>query len=100
MISYEIPKLFNNDRFKIFYTIFYDNSLDVATFTSQRLEGKIDLRQQIGKQQPNHSTSITYRFDYRRVKASDFACRLFSRRIQFVFLAGARRGPRFYLHSR
>jgi outer membrane translocation and assembly module TamA len=73
LISYEIPKLFNNDRFKIFYTIFYDNSLDVATFTSQREEGKIDLRQQIGKQQLNHSTSITYRFDYRYVKASHLA---------------------------
>jgi len=73
LISYEIPKLFNNDRFKLFYTAFYDNSLDVATFTSQRLEGKIDLRQQIGKQQANHSSSITYRFDYRRVKASNFA---------------------------
>ena len=73
LISYEIPKLFNQDRFKIFYTIFYDNSLDVATFTSQREEGKIDLRQQIGKQQLNHSTSITYRFDYRYVKASHLA---------------------------
>ena len=71
LISYEIPKLFNNDRFKLFYTIFYDNSLDVATFTSRRLEGKIDLRQQIGKQQANHSSSITYRFDYRRVEASN-----------------------------
>jgi outer membrane protein assembly complex protein YaeT len=71
LISYEIPKLFNSNRFKLFYTIFYDNSLDVSTFTSQRLEGKIDLRQQIGKQQLNHSTSITYRFDYRRVKASN-----------------------------
>jgi outer membrane protein insertion porin family len=73
LISFEMPKLFNNDRFKIFYTAFYDNSLDVSTFTSQRLEGKIDLRQQIGKQQLNHSSSITYRFDYRRVKASNFA---------------------------
>lgn len=73
LISYEIPKLFNNDRYKLFYTIFYDNSLDVSTFTSQRLEGKIDLRQQIGKLQPNYDSSITYRFDYRRVKASNFA---------------------------
>lgn len=72
LVSYEIPKLFNNNRFKLFYTIYYDNSLDVSTFTSQRLEGKIDLRQQLGKQQLNHSTSITYRFEYRRVKASDF----------------------------
>ncbi len=73
VISYEIPKILNNDLFKLFFTIYYDNSLNVATFTSQRLEGKIDLRQQIGKQQANHSTSITYRFDYRRVKASNFA---------------------------
>jgi outer membrane protein insertion porin family len=73
LISYEIPKLFNQERFKLFYTIFYDNSLDVSTFTSQRLEGKIDLHQQIGEQLPNHSTSIIYRFDYRRVKASNFA---------------------------
>ncbi|HZW95238.1 MAG TPA: POTRA domain-containing protein [Candidatus Eremiobacteraceae bacterium] len=73
LISYEVPRLFNNDRFKVFYTIFYDNSLNVATFTSQRLEGKIDVRQQIGKQQPNRATSITYRFDYRRVKATNFA---------------------------
>ena len=73
LISYEIPKLFNNDRYKLFYTIFYDNSLDVSTFTSQREEGKIDLRQQIGQRQPNYDSSITYRFDYRRVKASNFA---------------------------
>ncbi|HXO33899.1 MAG TPA: POTRA domain-containing protein [Candidatus Acidoferrales bacterium] len=73
LISYEVPKIFNNDRLKLFYTIFYDNSLNVSTFTSQRLEGKIDLRQQIGKLQANHSTFITYLFDYRRVKASSFA---------------------------
>ena len=73
LIGYEIPKILNNDRFKLFFTAFYDNSLNVATFTSQRLEGKIDLRQQIGRQEVNHSTSITYRFDYRRVKASNFA---------------------------
>jgi outer membrane protein insertion porin family len=72
LISYEMPKLFNNDQLKVFYTLFYDNSRNVATFTSQRLEGKIDLREQIGKLRPNHSTSITYRFDYRRVKATDF----------------------------
>ncbi len=70
LVSYEIPKLFDNDRLKLFYTVFYDNSLDVSTFTSQRWEGKIDLRQQIGQLLPNYSTSITYRFEYRRVKAS------------------------------
>ncbi len=73
LISYEMPKPLNKDHLRLFYTFFYDNSLDVATFTSQRWEGKIDLRQQIGRLQPNRSTSLTYRFDYRRVKASNFA---------------------------
>jgi outer membrane protein insertion porin family len=78
LISYAIPKLFDNDKFKLVYTIFYDNSLDVATFTSQRLEAKIGLRQQIGSSGREPGTragpsSITYRFDFRRVKASNFA---------------------------
>lgn len=68
LLSYEIPKLFDNEKFKLIFTIFYDNSLSVSTFTSQRLEGKVDLRQQISK-----PSSIVYRFDYRRVKASNFA---------------------------
>jgi outer membrane protein insertion porin family len=68
LVSYGIPKLFNHENFKLTFTVFYDNSLDVSTFTSQRLEGKIDLRQQISK-----PTSLTYRFDFRRVKASNFA---------------------------
>jgi outer membrane protein assembly factor BamA len=78
LISYQIPKLFDSDKFKLAYTIFYDNSLDVATFTSQRLEGKIDVRQQIGNSGSEPGTrqgpsAITYRFDFRRVKASNFA---------------------------
>jgi len=68
LVSYEIPKLFDNEKFKLIFTVFYDNSLDVSTFTSQRLEGKVDLRQQISK-----PSSLVYRFDYRRVKASNFA---------------------------
>jgi outer membrane protein assembly complex protein YaeT len=71
LVSYEVPKVFNHGNLKLFYTIFYDNSVNVATFTSQRLEGKIDLRQDLGRQQANHTTTMTYRFDYRRVKASD-----------------------------
>jgi outer membrane protein insertion porin family len=95
LVSYEIPKLFNNDRFKVFYTIFYDNSLDVATFTSQRLEGKIDLRQQIGKQQPNHSTSMTYRFDFRRVKASNLASNFSPAEFSLFSLPARVGGPGF-----
>ncbi len=78
LISYTIPKLFDSDRWKLIYTVFYDNSLDVATFTSERLEGKIDLRQQIGNTGREPGTrpgpsSITYRMDFRLVKAYHFA---------------------------
>jgi len=86
LISYEIPKLFDSDRFKLIFTGFYDNSLDVATFTSQRLEGKIDLRQQISR-----PSSITYRFDYRRVKAS-FSNNGFSPNLVPLFSQPARVG--------
>jgi outer membrane protein insertion porin family len=78
LISYAIPKLFDNDKFRLIYTIFYDNSLDVATFSSERLEGKIDLRQQIGNSGHEPGTrpgpsSLTYRMDFRLVKAYHFA---------------------------
>jgi outer membrane protein assembly complex protein YaeT len=95
LISYEIPKILNNDRFRLFFTILYDNSLNVATFTSQRLEGKIDLRQQIGKLQPNQSTSITYRFNYRRVKASDLAANFSPAEFSLFSLPAHVGGPGF-----
>jgi outer membrane protein insertion porin family len=95
LISYEIPKILNNDRFRLFFTILYDNSLNVATFTSQRLEGKIDLRQQLGKLQPNQSTSITYRFDYRRVKASDLAANFSPAEFSLFSLPAHVGGPGF-----
>jgi outer membrane protein assembly complex protein YaeT len=95
LVSYEVPKLFNNDHLRLFYTIFYDNSLDVATFTSQRLEGKIDLRQQLGKQEPNHAMSITYRFDYRRVKASNFAADFSPAEFSLFSLPAVVGGPGF-----
>ena len=100
LISYTIPKLFDNDKFKLIYTIFYDNSLDVATFTSQRLEGKIDLRQQIGSTGAEPGTrpgpsSITYRFDYRRVKASNFAASFSPGEIAPLSLPARVGGPGF-----
>jgi outer membrane protein insertion porin family len=78
LVSYTIPKVLNSDKWKLIYTAFYDNSLDVATFTSQRLEGKIDVRQQLGNSGSEPGTrpgpsSLIYRFDFRRVKASSFA---------------------------
>jgi outer membrane protein insertion porin family len=106
LISYEIPKLFDNDKYKLIYTIFYDKSLDVATFTSQRLEGKIDLRQQIGSAGTEPGTrrgpnSITYRFDFRRVRASNFAEQFDPGELSLFALPARVGGPGFtFIHDK
>ncbi len=106
LISYAIPKLMDNDKFKLIYTIFYDNSLDVATFTSQRLEGKIDLRQQFGNSGVEPGTrrgpnSITYRWDFRVVKASHFAEGFSSGEIALLSLPARVGGPGFtFIHDK
>lgn len=76
LLSYQLPRLFDSEKFKLIFTALYDNSLDVSTFTSQRLEGKIQLNEDIGKLNPIYNrttTSMAYRFEFRRVKASNFA---------------------------
>ena len=66
LVSYDAPRLFNNPNWKLSFTTFYDNTVDVTTFTSQRLEGSVQAEQIISK-----ASTMTYRFTYRRVKASD-----------------------------
>ncbi len=106
LISFTVPKLLNSDKFKLIYTIFYDNSLDVATFTSQRLEGKIDLRQQFGNAGTEPGTrpgpnSITYRFDFRAVKASHFATNFSPGAIALLSLPARVGGPGFtFIHDK
>ena len=107
LVSYAIPKLFDNDKFKLIYTAFYDNSLDVATFTSQRLEGKIDLRQQFGNSGTEPGTrpgpnAMTYRFDFRLVKASHFPAKGFSPgEITLLSLPARVGGPGFtFIHDK
>jgi len=106
ILSYTIPKFFDSDKFKTIYTVFYDNSLDVATFTSQRLEGKVDLRQQLGSAGTEPGTrpgpnSITYRFDFRIVKASHFAQDFSAGELALLSLPARVGGPGFtYIHDK
>jgi len=66
LISYTAPRWFNSQNWKLSFTAFYDNTLDVTTFTSQRLEGSVQAEQTVSK-----ATTMDYRFTYRRVKASN-----------------------------
>src|SRR2546423_11042278 len=66
LISYEEPRWFNSRDWRMAVTLFYDNTLDVATFTSQRLEGSVQAAQTISK-----VSTMLYRFTYRRVGASN-----------------------------
>ncbi|HEY4054158.1 MAG TPA: outer membrane protein assembly factor BamA [Terriglobales bacterium] len=64
LISYEAPQWFNNPNWKLTFTGFFDHTLDVTTFTSQRLEGTVQAGEVINK-----FTTVDYRFNYRLVKA-------------------------------
>jgi outer membrane protein assembly complex protein YaeT len=68
LISYDAPRWFNSPAWKLSISAFYDNSVDVTTFSSQRLEGTFQGEQTISK-----ASTMDYRFTYRRVKASDIA---------------------------
>jgi outer membrane protein insertion porin family len=66
LISYEAPRWFGNPNWKLTFTGFFDHTLDVNTFTSQRLEGTVQAGQVINK-----FSTMDYRFNYRLVKASN-----------------------------
>jgi outer membrane protein insertion porin family len=73
LISYDAPRWFNSLNWRLTLTSFYDNTVDVTTFTSQRLEGSVQAEEIISKNVASGKTTslIDYRFTYRRVKAAN-----------------------------
>jgi outer membrane protein insertion porin family len=72
LLSYEAPRWFNNPNLKLTFTAFFDHTLDVATFTSQRLEGSSQAEHVISRKADGTASAvIDYRFNYRLVKASN-----------------------------
>lgn len=67
LLTFEAPRFFDDPNLKFTISTFYDNTRDVTTFTSQRLEEAAQLEQHVNK-----SITMLYGFSYRRVKASDF----------------------------
>jgi len=73
LVSFAIPKLLNRDNLRFTATALYDNSVDVSTFTSKRLEGSLQVVQVL-KRDPTTGrelTTLSYGFSYRRVEASN-----------------------------
>jgi outer membrane protein assembly complex protein YaeT len=68
LLSYDAPRWFNSDNLRLTFTTFYDNTLDVTTFTSRRIEGSVQAEQKLSK-----ASTMFYRFQYRRVQAANFA---------------------------
>jgi outer membrane protein assembly complex protein YaeT len=71
LISYDIPKLLNRDNLRFTATGLYDNTVDVSTFTSKRLEQTFQILQVLYKVHDRELTTFAYRFSYRQVEASN-----------------------------
>ncbi len=102
LISYDAPRWFNSPDWRLTFTTFYDNTLDVATFTSQRLEGSVQAEQIISKSLSGTPISIMdYRFTYRRVQASNIAKTISSNLIPLLSQPTRVGGPGFsYIRNR
>ncbi len=67
LLTFDSPRFFDLPNWKWTASGFYDNTRDVTTFTSQRLEFATQLEERVNK-----SITMLYGFSYRRVKASNF----------------------------
>jgi outer membrane protein assembly complex protein YaeT len=74
LVGYNAPGLFNNNKLTLSFTGFYDNTLDITTFTSKRLEGSAQVHQCLGTFDQCASrppSEMVYSFTYRRVQATN-----------------------------
>ncbi len=72
LIGYVAPRWMGRPNWTLSYTTFYDNSINVTTFTSERLEASVQAEQEYNCiNRPTCVSRFLYRFTYRRVKASN-----------------------------
>ena len=63
VISYDAPRLFNSEKWRLTLSAFYDNTVNVNTFTSERLEGSFGAEERYSR-----TTTLIYRMSYQRVR--------------------------------
>src|SRR5579864_4926716 len=66
LIGYGAPRLFDSQKLTLDFTAFYQQTNDVSTFTSNRLEGSASIKQEYSR-----ATTLLYRLIYRRVSTSN-----------------------------
>lgn len=72
LISYDAPRFLTKPNLRLTLSAFYDNSVDVLTFTSERMEGSLQIEQVATRNNMGNPVStLLYRFSYRRVRATD-----------------------------
>ena len=62
LVGYDAPRLFHRENWRVTFTAFYDNTVDVNTFSSERLEGAVQAEQKYTR-----ATTFFYRMTYQRV---------------------------------
>jgi outer membrane protein insertion porin family len=62
LVSYDAPRLFHREKWRFNVTTFYDNSADVNTFTSERIDGTLQAEQKYSR-----TITMLYRMSWQRV---------------------------------
>ncbi len=87
LVDYTVPRLHGNDKLTLTFTVLYDNSKDVRTFTAQREEGSVQLSERLSK-----SITFLYRYTYRHVTVDESTLEDLALSHSPVFAAGPRGG--------
>ena len=66
LFTYEAPRWFASDRWRLTLSGLYDTFRNVNTFTGRRFEGAFQLTQQL-----NPATTVLYRYAYRRTSIDE-----------------------------
>ena len=62
LVGYDAPRLFHREKWRLNATVFYDNTADVNTFTSARLDGTLQAEEKYSR-----AVTLFYRMSYQRV---------------------------------
>ena len=66
LVGYEAPRFFDSENLSLDFNSFYEQTNDVKTFTSKRLEGSVEVRHNL-----NRASTLVYRLIYRRVSTDN-----------------------------